>query len=103
MLEYIVIGLFLLIIFQQMCIVYERKRYIKIIEQLTDKILAKDYRDYVWGQDMKEGETTQPAYRPRSDEMEARIEEENKKAEELMKKAGVLTEKMERKKMEPTS
>ncbi|MDP2363729.1 MAG: hypothetical protein Q8M94_08165 [Ignavibacteria bacterium] len=90
------IGLLVLIIAQGIQSFFERRKFLNLIDKLTDKVMSRDYRDYVWGQDMKK-EQPEPTYCSRSDEAEARIEEENKKAEELSKVAEGLAKRLEEK------
>ncbi|HDZ27963.1 hypothetical protein LCGC14_0399180 [marine sediment metagenome] len=87
-------GLFVLIVVQGLQSFFERRKFLTLIDRLTDKVMSRDYRDYVWGQDMKKG-VPPPTFRDRSDEAEARIEEENKRATELVKKAGGLSKQLE--------
>ncbi len=93
---YTTIGLFVLIVVQGCQSFFERRKFLNLIDRLTDKVMSRDYRDYVWGQDMKKG-VPPPTFRDRSDEAEARIEEQNKKATELSEVAGKLAKKLEEK------
>ncbi len=92
-----IIGLFVLIILQGLQTFSERRRWLRLIDRLTDKVMSRDYRDFVWGQDMKK-EQPEPVFRDRSDPAEAAIEVQNKKAAELSKQVGPLSKQLEEKK-----
>lgn len=91
---YTTIGLFVLIIAQGLQSFFERRKFLNLIDRLTDKVMSRNYRDYVWGQDMKK-EQPEPQFRDRSDVAEAAIEEQNKRAAELSKKAGALSKQLD--------
>ena len=84
--DYTILGLFVIIISQQAYTMYERRRYIKIIDRLTDKLLARDYQDYRIGESMKEIDKEKVTTRPRTDVDEALIEQENLEALEAKTK-----------------
>ena len=98
---YTIIGLFVLLLAQILLSFFERRGRDSLIDRLTDKVMSRDYRDYVWGQDMKKT-LPEPVFKNRSDEAEARIEQANKKAEELSKTLPALAKRLEEKKREPT-
>ena len=58
----------------------------RLIDRLTDKVMARDYADYRAGQAIK-AEGDEGAVMPRSDEAEAKIEQEN---QALLKHVHVL-------------
>ena len=89
----IYIGLFVLIVAQGIQSFLERRKFLILVDKLTDKVMSRDYRDYVWGQDMKKEE--KPAvHRPRTDADEAAIEKANKAATEATKKVGEVEKKI---------
>lgn len=90
---YTTIGLFVLIVAQGLQSFLERRKFLTLIDKLTDKVMSRDYRDYVWGQDMKK-ETPVVTHRPRTDAAEAVIEQANKAATEATRKVGELDKKI---------
>ncbi|HEC64268.1 MAG TPA: hypothetical protein ENI23_03140 [bacterium] len=71
----------------------ERRRLLNLIDQLTDKVMSRDYRDYVWGQETKKPDEP-VVHRSRSDRAEFQIEQQNQKAEVLSKAAEKLGKKL---------
>jgi len=84
-------------IVQEIRFSYERKKYLNFIDRLTDKVMSKNYSDYVYGQEVKRDEPVLETYRPRDDRSEAEIEAMRKEQQvkDLEKTAKVLDDQLE--------
>lgn len=93
MIELIILaGLIALVVTQRIEFIWERKRYLKLISELSDKVMSRNYEDYLMGKELaKEEEVTT---RPRTDADEALIEGEN--LAELEEKAKRLGEQLDK-------
>ena len=61
----------------------ERRKYLKMIENLTDKVMSRDYTDYSTGKSLLKDDPNPVVHRDRSDAAEAVIEQANKEATSL--------------------
>ena len=84
--NYIITALFCLIALLALIFFYICKYFLHLIEDLTDKVMARTYQDYAFGQEIKKGEQPETVHRARSDKAEAVIEEMNRKAQEATDK-----------------
>jgi len=82
-------------ILAQCLFMLERRRYLKMIEDLTDKIMAKNYTDYTYGQAVKNDEPEETEHRDRSDGAEAMIEHANRVAAGLEEEVPTLGKKID--------
>jgi len=69
--------------------VLTQRHHVKVVDRLTDKILARNYTDFEVGQALKHDTLRDLAMPARSDEVEAQIEKDNiKRTEENLKNLG---------------
>lgn len=80
---FIFVGIGIYIVSVQIGHTLERRKYLKMIEDLTDKVMSKNYQDYVFGQEVKKDDPNPVVHRDRSDAAEAVIEQANKEAASL--------------------
>lgn len=93
--EIILIALVVIIVMQSLLTVFERQRNALLIDRLTDKIMSRDYSDYLTGQVLKDDRLGEEATsQTRNDTTEAWIEQKNREAEDLERKAKTLEAKL---------
>lgn len=92
---FIFVGICIYIISVHIGHIIERRRFLDLIDRMSDKLMSRDFTDYSMGQSLTD--KAEPVeYKPRTDKAESVIEQMNNEAVGLESKLKHLDKDMEK-------